>query len=56
MKVVGELLRNPFALPGLLRFGKQSRRAAERLASFLDAYVQQIAANREVVVVARELR
>jgi nucleoside phosphorylase len=56
MKVIGELLRNPFALPGLLRFGKQSRRAAERLANFLDAYVQQIAANREVVVVARELR
>jgi nucleoside phosphorylase len=55
-KVVVELLRNPFALPGLLRFGKQSRHAAERLANFLDAYVQQIAANREVAVVARESR
>jgi nucleoside phosphorylase len=55
-KVFVELLRNPFALPGLLRFGKQSRQAAERLANFLDAYVQQIAANREVAVVARESR
>jgi nucleoside phosphorylase len=36
MKVVGELLRNPFALRGLLRFGKQSRQAAEQLANFLD--------------------
>jgi nucleoside phosphorylase len=55
MKVVGELLRNPFALPGLLRFGKQSRQAAEKLASFLDAYVQQISVKREVAT-ARELR
>jgi nucleoside phosphorylase len=55
-KVVLELLRNPFALPGLLRFGKQSRQAAERLANFLDAYVQQIAANREVAVAVRESR
>jgi adenosylhomocysteine nucleosidase len=56
LKVVGELLKNPFALPGLLRFGKQSRQAAERLANFLDLYVQQVAANREVAAVARESR
>jgi adenosylhomocysteine nucleosidase len=41
-KVVVQLLKNPVALPALLRFGKQSRHAAERLAKFLDGYVQVI--------------
>jgi adenosylhomocysteine nucleosidase len=39
-KVLVELLKNPLALPALLRFGRQSRQAAERLAKFLDGYVQ----------------
>jgi nucleoside phosphorylase len=38
-KVVVQLLKNPLALPALLRFGNQSRQAAERLARFLDGYV-----------------
>jgi hypothetical protein len=33
--VVLELLRHPSALPGLLRLGRNSRVAAERLAAFL---------------------
>jgi adenosylhomocysteine nucleosidase len=41
-KVLRELAKNPLALPALLRFGKQSRHAAERLAEFLDSYVQKI--------------
>jgi nucleoside phosphorylase len=47
-KVIGELLKNPLALPALLRFGKQSRQAAERLARFLDEYVQTVANSGQV--------
>lgn len=45
IKVVGELVKNPLVLPALLRFGRQSRRAAERLAKFLDEYVQTVTAH-----------
>ncbi len=41
-KVVLELAKNPFVLPALLRFGRQSRVAAQRLAIFLDGYVQKL--------------
>jgi hypothetical protein len=41
-KVVWQLSKNPLALPALVRFGKQSRLAAERLAKFLDGYVQSL--------------
>lgn len=41
-KVVIELAKNPWVLPRLLRFGKQSRSAAQRLAAFLDGYVQAL--------------
>jgi hypothetical protein len=44
VKVVMELAKNPFVLPRLLRFGKQSRYAAQRLANFLDEYVQALSA------------
>ena len=41
-KVMVELLKNPMALPGLIRFGKQSQEAGTRLASFLDSYLLEI--------------
>lgn len=41
-KVLIQLAKNPFALPALLRFGRQSRMAADRLAAFLDSYVSQL--------------
>lgn len=44
IKVLGELIKNPFVLPALLRFGKQSRLAAQTLANFLDRYVQGLVA------------
>jgi adenosylhomocysteine nucleosidase len=50
IKVIGELAKNPLALPSLLRFGRQSRRAAKRLAEFLDGYVQKISSNGHVSV------
>lgn len=43
-KVLVELLKNPLALPALVRFGKQSRRAAKALTKFLDRYVERLAA------------
>ena len=45
LKVVRELAKNPLALPALLRFAGQSRKAAEKLAKFLDAYVQTMASD-----------
>jgi nucleoside phosphorylase len=48
LKVIGELAKNPRALPALLRFGKQSRHAAQRLADFLDGYVQTISGNGQI--------
>jgi len=42
-KVLVQLLKNPLALPALIRFGKQSRRAGELLAVFLENYLQRLA-------------
>jgi nucleoside phosphorylase len=43
-KLLLELSKNPLALPALVRFGRQSRRAAQALTKFLDKYVQGLAA------------
>lgn len=42
-KVLGEVARHPAKLPALVRFGQQSRRAAESLSVFLDAYITRLA-------------
>ncbi|HET9399631.1 MAG TPA: hypothetical protein VFO34_01665 [Candidatus Acidoferrales bacterium] len=44
MRVLGELARNPRAMPHLVRFGMQSRTAAQALADFLDRFVPELAA------------
>jgi nucleoside phosphorylase len=41
-KVILELTKYPLALPALIRFALQSRKAADRLANFLDSYVQKV--------------
>jgi adenosylhomocysteine nucleosidase len=41
-RVVGQVARHPQALPGLIKLGQQSKRAAESLAGFLDRYVVAI--------------
>jgi adenosylhomocysteine nucleosidase len=41
-KVLLQVLKNPLAIPALVRFGKRSRYAAERLVKFLDEYVQVV--------------
>ncbi|HET6931281.1 MAG TPA: hypothetical protein VFI45_13240 [Candidatus Acidoferrum sp.] len=42
-KVLLELAKNPLALPALVRFGKQSKRAGALLAGFLENYLQDLA-------------
>ena len=42
-KVIGQVLRRPHRIAGLMRLAHESQRAAAALADFLDAYVQSIA-------------
>jgi len=42
-KVLGQLAKNPMALPALIRFGKQSKRAGALLAEFLESYLPDLA-------------
>lgn len=44
VRVLGELARNPRAVPQLVRFGMQSRSAAQSLADFLDRFIPEVAA------------
>jgi adenosylhomocysteine nucleosidase len=46
-RVLGEVLRKPRAIPGLIRLGQQSKRASESLADFLDRYVAAVAAKQQ---------
>jgi nucleoside phosphorylase len=41
-RVLAEVAKNPSTLAPLIRFGKQSRSAAEALSQFLEAYVNQL--------------
>jgi adenosylhomocysteine nucleosidase len=41
-KVILQLAKNPLVLPALVRFGRQSQKAAARLAVFLDGYIQRL--------------
>ena len=43
-RVVGQLVRSPGRLPGLLKLANESERAASALAHFLEAYLQQMEA------------
>jgi adenosylhomocysteine nucleosidase len=42
-KVLVQLLKNPLALPSLIRFGRQSKRAGILLAEFLESYLKDLA-------------
>lgn len=41
-KVLIQLAKRPLAIPALVRFGLQSRRAAESLATFLEKYLREL--------------
>jgi adenosylhomocysteine nucleosidase len=44
-RVLGEVMKRPSTLASLVRFGRQSRASAEKLAEFLDRYVECLAAS-----------
>ena len=48
-RVLGEVVRHPLSMPALVRFGSQSRIAAEKLAEFLDRYVEVVASSMDVL-------
>jgi nucleoside phosphorylase len=45
-RIVGQALLHPKSVPSLIRFGKQSQKAAESLADFLDLYIPKLAQDR----------
>jgi adenosylhomocysteine nucleosidase len=49
-RVLGEVARRPLSTPALVRFGHQSRIAAEKLAAFLDRYVEAIASSKNTII------
>jgi len=42
-RVLGEVAKHPTKVPALIRFGHQSKLAAEKLCEFLDRYVERLA-------------
>jgi adenosylhomocysteine nucleosidase len=48
-RVAGQVALHPQALPGLVRLGQQSKKAAESLAQFLDRYIARIAASAQPI-------
>jgi nucleoside phosphorylase len=48
-RVAGQVALHPQALPGLVKLGQQSKKAAESLAQFLDRYIARIAASAQPV-------
>jgi adenosylhomocysteine nucleosidase len=49
-RVVGEVVRHPLSAPALVRFGNQSRMAAEKLAAFLDHYVEAVVSSMSTII------
>jgi adenosylhomocysteine nucleosidase len=49
-RMLGEVVRHPLSTPALVRFGNQSRMAAEKLAVFLDRYVQAVASSMNAII------
>jgi nucleoside phosphorylase len=42
-RIVGQALLHPQSVPSLIKFGRQSQKAAESLANFLDRYIPKLA-------------
>lgn len=49
-RVLGQVMCHPLSTPALVRFGNQSRMAAEKLATFLDRYVEAVASSMNAIV------
>lgn len=50
-RVAGQVAMHPQALPGLVKLGQQSKKAAESLAQFLDRYIARIAVSAQPIEV-----
>ena len=48
-RVAGQVALHPQALPGLVKLGQQSKKAAESLAQFLDRYIARIATSAQPI-------
>jgi adenosylhomocysteine nucleosidase len=48
-RVIGEVAKKPQSIPGLVRLGRNSRKAAENLAKFLNSYVAALAVNSDAL-------
>jgi adenosylhomocysteine nucleosidase len=48
-RVLGQVALHPGAIPGLIRLGGNSRKAAASLARFLDSYVKDLSTNRKQI-------
>ena len=55
-RVLGEVARHPGSIPGLVRLGQNSKKAAETLATFLDSYVKRLAMSPSAPAELREPR
>ncbi len=53
-RIVGQALRRPKAVPRLLRFARQSRRAAESLGDFLDSFITELAVQSEASSISKK--
>jgi len=49
-RVLGEMVRHPLSTRALVRFGNQSRVAAEKLVAFLDRYVEAVASSMSTII------
>ena len=49
-RVLGQMVRHPLSTAALVRFGNQSRMAAEKLAAFLDRYVEAVASSMRRII------
>jgi len=49
-----QLARFPHRIPALIRFGKESKRATERLADFLDRFIGEVSSSKMVIPDRRE--
>jgi nucleoside phosphorylase len=49
-RVLREMVRHPWSTTPLIRFGNQSRVAAEKLAAFLDRYVEAVASSMSTII------
>jgi len=49
-RILGEVARHPLSTPALVRFGNQSRVAAEKLAAFLDHYVEAVVSSMSTII------